>query len=254
MKDKQVKIVIKKIMIITGCILVMIFGGLYWYVSDYYHADMSVSILDEQSMVYDEEIEGYVFKPQEEIKKGIIFYPGAKVDELAYATLMQKLTQEGYLCIITKMPFHFAVLKINAADKIISKYDQVTDWYMMGHSLGGAMAAQYVSEHMNSLKGLILLGAYSTNDLSDSPLQVISIYGSEDRVLNKQKYQNNYSLLPKETKELVIEGGNHAQFGNYGVQSGDGEASLSANEQQNQTVQFIIESLKLQNESLKSMN
>lgn len=234
----------KKIIIIIGCVLVVVFGGLYWYVSDYYHADVSVAALNEQQMSFDEDIDGYVMQPLNESNKGIIFYPGAKVDELAYQPLMQKLSQQGYLCVIAKMPFHFAVLKVNAADSIISKYNQIDNWYMMGHSLGGAMAAQYTSEHSDTMRGLILLGAYSTQDLSSSSLSVTSIYGSEDQILNKEKYQKNYALLPAHTQELVIDGGNHAQFGNYGVQSGDGEASITSEEQQNQTVQFIIQSLQ----------
>lgn len=234
---------IKKILLIVVCVLLVIFGGCYWYVSDYYHADASVAALSQQQMSFDENIDGYVIQPEENIKGGIIFYPGAKVDELAYTTLMQKLSQQGYLCVISKMPFHFAVLDINAADSIISKYNQIDNWYMMGHSLGGAMAAQYTSEHNDMIKGLILLGAYSTQDLSSSSLNVVSIYGSEDQVLNREKYQKNYSLLPSHTQELIIEGGNHAQFGNYGIQSGDGDAKISADEQQNETVQFIIQSL-----------
>ena len=236
---------IKTIILIVTCVIAVGIGGIYWYVSDYYHADMNVVSINQSQMSYDENSESYVFKPQTETKKGIIFYPGAKVDELAYQPLMLKLSQQGYLCVIAKMPFHFAVLKIGAADAIMSQYSQITDWYMMGHSLGGAMAAQYASEHSHLLKGLILLAAYSTEDLSSSGLSVMSIYGSEDHVLNKQKYKDCFSFLPENTKELIIEGGNHAQFGNYGIQSGDGEATIDSSEQQNQTVEFVIKSLQL---------
>lgn len=232
----------KKILLIIACVFVLILGGCYYYVSDYYHADASVTSINQQQILYDEDIEGYVFQPQSETQKGIIFYPGAKVDELAYIPLMQKLSRQGYLCIIAKMPFHFAVLKVGAADSIIAKYNQVTDWTMMGHSLGGAMAVQYASTHQH-ISGLVLLGAYSTEEISSS-LKVVSIYGSEDQILNKEKYQKNYSLLPADTKQLIIEGGNHAQFGNYGAQSGDGEASISADTQQDLTVQFMIDALQ----------
>ena len=235
---------LKKILLIIICVVGLLFGGAYWYVSDYYHADTTVISINNQNMIYDEEIEGYVLKPQGEAKKGIIFYPGAKVDELAYGPLMQKLSQQGYLCILAKMPFHFAVLKVNAADSMIAKYKDIKEWYMMGHSLGGAMAAQYTSSHLNDIQGLILLGAYSTEDLSSSSLKVVSIYGSEDHVLNHEKYQKSYSLLPKSTKEMIIMGGDHAQFGNYGHQSGDGQATISSQQQQNQTVQFILQSIQ----------
>ena len=115
---------------------------------------------------------------------------------------------------------------------------------MAGHSLGGAMAAMYSAEHLDSLEGLILLGAYPTVPMQADGFSVLSIYGSEDLVLNKESFEQGRSFMPKEYTELCIEGGNHAQFGNYGVQKGDGTATLSPEEQQRQTVEAICEMME----------
>ena len=117
-----------------------------------------------------------------------------------------------------------------------------TDWYIGGHSLGGAMAASYAANHSEQLTGVILFAAYPTKML-DASLTEISIYGSEDGVLNMQNVGAGKAYAPDAFYEYVIEGGNHAQFGNYGKQKGDGEAAISAQEQQRRTVDFILNAL-----------
>ena len=156
---------------------------------------------------------------------------------------MAELAKKGILCVLIKMPFRLAVFDINAADGIQEQYPEIKNWYIGGHSLGGSMAASYVSKHQNKYKGLILLGSYSTADLSNSKFNVLSIYGSEDKILNKDKYEENRSNLPKDFTEIIIDGGNHAQFGMYGAQDGDGKATISNGEQINLTVSHIMENI-----------
>ncbi|MBQ3601265.1 MAG: alpha/beta hydrolase, partial [Lachnospiraceae bacterium] len=112
-----------------------------------------------------------------------MFYPGGKVEYTAYLPLMNSLAEEGILCVLLKMPFNLAVLDMNAADGIQEQFPEIENWYIGGHSLGGAMAASYLETHANDYQGLILLGSYSTADLSTTELEVLSIYGSEDTVL-----------------------------------------------------------------------
>ena len=112
-------------------------------------------------------------------------------------------------------------------------------YYVGGHSLGGAMAGSFAAGHAEELDGLVLLASYATSDLSESGLAVLSAYGSEDGVLNRESYAKNYGHLPADTQELVIAGGNHAQFGDYGAQAGDGTAQISAEEQQALTAEAI---------------
>lgn len=171
-----------------------------------------------------------VFSPDDP-KAGLIFYPGGKVEYTAYAPLMQAFAEEGILCVLVKMPGNLAVLDQNAADGLQAEFPNITDWYIGGHSLGGSMAASYVSKHTKDYQGLILLAAYSTADLSDSGLTVFSLYGTEDQVLGMDAYQKYYDNLPDDLIETVIEGGSHAQFGAYGPQKGDGTPTISAAEQ-----------------------
>jgi len=225
--------------------IAVIFGVFGIYASDYYRSDAKARIIaEEDTDEYTTEYidKGIVFSPNEP-KAGLIFYPGGKVEYTAYAPLMAKLAERGVLCVLVKMPFNLAIFNINAADGIREEYPQITEWYIGGHSLGGAMAAVYASNHLANVKGLLLLGAYSTADLTDSGLNVISLYGSEDKVLNLEKYEQSRSNLPADFAELVIEGGCHSFFGDYGMQKGDGEPTITREEQFAVTAQFFTDNL-----------
>jgi dienelactone hydrolase len=178
-----------------------------------------------------------VFEPDEP-SAGFIFYPGGKVEYTAYIPLMSALAEEGILCILIKMPCNLAVLDMNAAKGLTEKYPDIDDWYIGGHSLGGSMAASYASKNSPEIDGLILLGSYSTAKLS---IPVLSVYGSEDGVMNREKYAKYKPNIELALTENIIEGGNHALFGSYGTQKGDGMPTISDKEQLNLTVQIIIE-------------
>lgn len=173
-------------------------------------------------------------------KAGLIFYPGGKVEAGAYAPLMTAFAREGILCVLLSVPFDLAVFDTQGADGIQEQYPEISHWYLAGHSLGGAMAASYAAEHTEDYDGLFLLGAYSTEDLRDSGLQVVSLYGSEDLVLNMEKYQAYRSNLPEDTLEQVLEGGCHAYFGSYGPQKGDGTPTITNGEQIQLTVEHCL--------------
>ena len=114
---------------------------------------------------------------------------------------------------------------------IPEEYPDIENWYMAGHSLGGSMAASYISSHEEEFKGLILLAAYSTADLKETGLRVLSLYGSEDGVLKMDSYEKYRDNLPEDFTEIVIPGGCHAYFGSYGPQKGDGTPQISNEEQ-----------------------
>jgi len=180
-----------------------------------------------------------VFTPEGEPIAGMIFYPGGLVDHAAYAPLMQELADRGLLCLLPKMPLDLAVLRVDAADGLAQRYPDIRHWLIGGHSLGGAMAAEYASKHAQAFDGLVLLGAYSAADLAESSMRVLSIYGTEDGVLNREKYENSRQNYPEAFEEMAIEGGNHAQFGDYGAQKGDGIAKISGREQMQRTADAI---------------
>ena len=223
-------------------LLAVIIGICAVYVNDYYKADaeaiaafapsdtITKEVLDDNTIIY----------APENATTGFIFYPGGKVEYTAYEPLMRECADRGVLCALVEMPFNLAVLDVNAADGIQKMYPEIENWYIGGHSLGGSMAASYLSKHTESFDGLVLLGSYSTADLSDTELDVLSIYGSEDKVLNRVKYDENKSNLPDDFTEVVIDGGCHAYFGMYGAQDGDGTPTITNKEQITLTVDEIL--------------
>ena len=174
---------------------------------------------------------------------GFVLYPGAKVSPEAYVPLACKLAERGVFCVIVRMPLNFAFFDVDAASRVIAQYPQVGAWWVGGHSLGGAMAAQWASSHVSEVAGVALLGSYAACDLSTADLRAEVIYGSADGVLNRQKLEACQDNLPAGAQTLVIEGGNHAGFGDYGPQSGDGEAAISADDQQTQAADAIASAM-----------
>lgn len=228
-------------------ILLAMIIGTGAYIGDYYRADdQALEIVTQTGIPISEDVtvvnqknSRICFEP-EEPQCGLIFYPGGKVQYEAYAPLMEKLAENGILCVLVHMPGNLAVLDVNAADGIREMYPEIKTWYIGGHSLGGAMAASYAAKHSGDFSGLILLAAYSTADLSDSGLSVISIYGSMDGVLDAEKYEKYLPNLPDTAREVVIEGGCHSYFGSYGMQDGDGTPTITREEQIEETVKAIL--------------
>jgi surfactin synthase thioesterase subunit len=137
------------------------------------------------------------------------------------------------------MPFNLAVLDVDGAEGIQEMYPEIENWYIGGHSLGGSMAASYLSENTSEYEGLILLGSYSTADLSKEDIKVLSVFGSEDKVMNKEKYDEYKINLPESFSEEIIDGGCHAYFGMYGMQEGDGTPTITNEEQIQKTAEKI---------------
>jgi len=215
------------------------------YTANYYRADNQIismveNLLDSQVNSYCDD-NGSVFIPEgQDIKAVIVFYPGGKVEYTAYTALMYELASNGYLCLLPKMPENLAILQVNATEVLTSNYqDQVDlvrnlDWYLAGHSLGGVAACSYLDSVLSSssesgitYSGVILCASYPTADLSDDDIRLLSIYGSEDGVLNMDKYEASKTNWPEDSEEYVIDGGIHSYFGTYGIQDGDGEPLIS---------------------------
>ena len=226
----------KSIVIIIIIILAAIFAYGLYYVNDYYHADARaqkyMNGTDEVSVV---EIEKGLFLDGPGNDTALIFYPGAKIEYTSYLPLLTEISANGTDCFLVEMPFNLAMLDKNAADDIINQYDY-SHYVISGHSLGGVMASQYVNE-TNNTDALILLAAYSTSAI-DKP--VLSVYGSQDDVLNMETYQENLPLISKNLTEVVIDGANHGQIGDYGNQPGDGIAKISPEKEQSRICEEII--------------
>jgi len=181
-----------------------------------------------------------VFRPAgQEPVTGLVLYPGGRVDPRAYAPAGREVAEQGYLVAIVPMPLNLAVLAPDRAGDVMAAFPEVGHWAVGGHSLGGAMAARFAYNDPNAVDGLVLWAAYpaSTDDLSGHDLAVTSIFGTRDGLATAGKIDASRPLLPSDTVWVAIEGGNHAQFGWYGPQSGDNEATISREEQQAEIVE-----------------
>lgn len=181
--------------------------------------------------------DGYLFDGPG-TRDALVFYPGGKVECEAYAAQLLSIAKRGTDVFLVRMPLNFAFLNMNAADSVIGSgryhYDH---WYVGGHSLGGAMAAVYAADHTSELDGLVVLAAYPTKSLRRPGFRMLSVYGTRDGQVDKLR--SHADLRPDDYTELAIEGGNHAQFGDYGTQQGDGTASIGAREQQRLTADAV---------------
>ena len=169
------------------------------YAGTYYHADAAA----EAALVSDESVRvtqtefGWLFDGASE-EYALIFYPGGKVEAEAYAPICRALAQVGVDVCLVEMPFRLAVFDKNKAGEIIDSMEY-NHWYIGGHSLGGVIASIYAAEHPDSLDGVILLAAYAYRPLEDE-LSAVLIYGTEDGVLNRREYQENYKYVPATTR------------------------------------------------------
>ena len=236
------------------------------YTHNYYRTDASITenfkeLLSNDVHSYSDK-NGTVFIPQKyKIKAVIVFYPGGKVEYTAYNGLMYELASRGYLCLLPKMPENLALLKTNAVDSLTSGYESRfekegdLDWYLAGHSLGGVAASVHLGNTLvpaegenpespdalmtSEYKGVIFCASYPAADLSHSDLRMLSIYGSNDKVLDLQKYEESKKYWPADAEEHVLKGGIHSYFGSYGIQAGDGEPEITNFMQITQTANII---------------
>ena len=233
----------KKVVLLPAVLLALLAAAFFAYAGAYYHATAAATAALSGSGTVEVRRTDYGwFFDGPSGDSALIFYPGAKVEETAYAPLALRFAEEGMDVCLVKMPFRLAFFGVGRAETILEGLPHEKR-YIGGHSLGGAMAAIYAAEHPEGLSGVLLLAAYPTKPL-DGALSVLTLYGSGDGVLNRESLEKGRAYLSATARELVIEGGNHAQFGDYGEQKGDGEASITPEEQREQTVRAALEYLR----------
>ena len=232
-------------LVIAATILMALVGAFALYVNDYYHADdEAIAIVADENGASDgvtvRNLSGkaIAFVP-ENPTSGLIFYPGGKVQPEAYAPLLEKCAERGILCVLVKPLFNLAILDTNVADGIQSQFPEIDSWYIGGHSLCGVVAGNYASHHTAEFDGIVFLASYPDVDLSGFKGKSLSVWGDQDHVLKWDDYENAKAKLPSASSELGIPGGNHSHFGNYGEHAGDGAASISREDQQQQAVDAI---------------
>lgn len=218
-------------------------AGFLGYTAVYYHADeRALPALESDGAVRVSATDyGWFFDGPAE-GAALIFYPGGKVEAAAYAPLLNRLAAEDCDVCLVSMPLRLAVLAPNRADAVMAEHDYDA-WYIGGHSLGGAVAGLYAASHPGELRGLALLAAYPTRPL-ENELRVVTICGTEDGVIDRERLAEAARYLPENAERVELPGGNHAQFGSYGPQRGDGAAQISPEEQWAQTAAILSAFLK----------
>lgn len=254
-KRHRVRRVLLGMVVALVAVLLVLCLGIHIYAASYSHATATAwEALETSSEVRVKRLDSgdVLFVPSDagRVSAALVFYPGGKVEATAYAPLLRRLAERGIACALTRMPENLAVLAPNAADRSRGELEDAlraagcdplnVPWMMGGHSLGGAMAASYAGSHASEYRGLVLLAAYSSGDISKSGLSVLLVTGTRDGVLNRDRYNSCLANLPSDYREVRIRGGNHAGFGSYGRQDGDRKATISGGEQVEATVQAIV--------------
>ena len=225
---------------LTAVLLLLLIAAFLLYAAQYYPADETAlrALEPDERVKVTQTDYGWLFDGPSE-KAALIFYPGGKVEETAYAPLLRLIAQQGTDVCLLRVPLRLAVLAPNRADAALAEHGYET-WYIGGHSLGGAIAADYAAEHPGVFRGLVLLAAYPSHPLEES-LQVLSILGSEDGVVNRERLADGEQFAPGGVQTHVIPGGNHAQFGSYGPQKGDGAPLITPAQQWEETAALLKE-------------
>lgn len=242
---------LKRILIGLGILALCIAGGFWaWATIGAQEAEALAqqALLDSVGVdVIHTNGDGFVFNPSVPAKTGLIFYSGGLVSPEAYAAHLRPIAEAGYPVFAPKMPLNLAVLNLNAADSIIANYPEIEHWIIGGHSLGGAMAAQYTLNHDAEIDGLLLWASFPAEgaDLSGFDIEAMSIFGSNDGLASPSEIRGSAIRLPADTIFTEISGGNHAQFGDYGEQSGDSQATISHEMQIVETVRLTLRLLEM---------
>ena len=239
----------KSALIIMGVVLLLgVTGFITWGLTPLGPTNEALAAMESNANVTVRDNGNFVvFTPTSNIPiTGFIFYPGGHVDYRSYAPVAQEIARRGYMVSIVQMPLSLAIFGISRADEVIAAYPDMRYWVVGGHSLGGSMAASYAHNHSDKVQGLVFWASYpvTSDDLSSTSLKGLSTYGSNDQVLNRDNFNATLALLPQGTIMQAIQGGNHAQFGNYGLQPGDGAATISEADQQMQAADLTVRLLR----------
>lgn len=216
------------------CIIFLVYTGRYYHCSD-----PAEAIRNTDTVLVKKTDFGYFFDGPG-TDRCLIFYPGGLVEDISYGRLMIEIAKRGCDCALVHMPYNLAVIHPSAAERVRKEY-HYRYWYIGGHSLGGAMAADYCAGNASEYDGLVMLASYPTKSLRATHLKTLTIYGTNDHILNRHRLQASEILLPTDHTTQIIGGGNHDHFGTYGRQRGDGHATISRRSQQIQTAELITQ-------------
>jgi pimeloyl-ACP methyl ester carboxylesterase len=230
-------------------LLLIVLGGLggRWLAYERQPLPQAVAALKSDAAVMVAQTPWLTFTPQNRpVTTGFIFYPGGRISFLGYADLLRALAAEGYLVISPRMPLNIVALKPRVADAIIAAHPEIQHWVIGGHSVGGTMAAQYTSQHSNTIAGLVIWASYPADsaDLSALDMPMALIYGSLDPAADAEQILPRRRLFPETANFVRIQGGDHHQFGSYAVQADERHATLSRAAQHEQILAATLDVLQ----------
>lgn len=230
--------------LIASVVIVLVAVVLIWrYLTPYKPEERAETALVTAGSISVEQNDNWIsFEPSAAHGTAVILYPGALVKPEAYAPLARAIAEAGHPFYIARMPLNLAVIKGDAAEEILRVHPQQS-FVLGGHSLGGVMASRFAADHAGQLEGVFFLASYpdEKGSLKDTTLSVLSVLGTEDKVVDRDSYNKGRAYTSGNTVYVSIEGGNHAQFGSYGPQKGDGTASITEEEQQARTVRAMLD-------------
>lgn len=239
LRKKYQKILLSLLIILA----LIIGGGLAFLKSQAYPANQeSLQQITAAKQVQNQD-QAFYFpaNPDKKRLQTVVFYNGTLVDSQAYGQLALQLAQAGFDTYLLKTNLDLPILESQAAIKLIED-KHLSQVILAGHSLGGVMAAQNsLSLKKGTVAGLLLLAAYPSHktNLAQAQFPVWSLVGDQDLIIKKDAYEDGKHRLPKNTSYIRIKGGNHAGFGNYGPQKGDGQATITPKVQQEQVVKIL---------------
>jgi hypothetical protein len=182
----------------------------------------------------------------------LLFFCGSGVAAQAYAPLLRPVAEAGFPVYIVKLPYRFAPLESHKVEALaraasaMAAHPGIARWVVAGHSQGGALAARFAGGEGAGASALVLIGTThpKARSLAALPIPVAKIYATNDAVAPPDRVLANKALLPPQTEWVEVAGGNHAQFGHYGRQLGDGAASITREAQQQQVRAVLLRVLQ----------
>ncbi len=234
----------RRVGLVVGAVLVALAAGSLLWLQPFVASPVAVAAMTGASDVRVVDAPTRItLVPAATPRAGLVFQPGARVDPRAYVPMLTKVAAAGYLVVIVKQPLGIGFLSIDAPAEIIAGSTGITRWAVGGHSLGGVAAASYAAKA--DIAGLLLWASYPASSIADrTALTVVSISGSADGLSTPVKVEAARSLLPSSTTYVVVTGGVHAYFGDYGPQPGDGSPQIDRAEAQQEIVTASVALLR----------
>lgn len=238
---------LKRFLLITLLALVLLTGGfVVWALNAAQPGPAALAALVSDDSVTVTQTSSYItFQPSNlQPSTALIFYPGGRVDYRAYAPALRRIAEQGYLVVLVPVRLNLAFFDIEAGAPALTDFPEIKTWAAGGHSLGGVAASLFAANHPE-IKGIVYWASYPANDgLKNSGVQALSIYASLDGLASIADIEASKANLPANAVFVPIEDGNHAQFGDYGPQSGDLAATISPEEQWQQIARATIDFLQ----------